>query len=370
MAIAQMVGFFTAIGWATLILVRLPAAQNPRAGIDSFYALAFQGALTTLVCTLGAALVGVGLARFVHFDFWSFLSLLWGWTAYQIARHYFIAYKRYRTAIFFDGGLVLVSAAALVICRKVGISSSHALAIASLLVSLPMFAAVGAPSLKSIRLGIDAKGIQFGLTNFLSGGIPLVFVPTATVMCGAKFAGMLSLLASLSSVGMLLPRAISVTKLPELAARRSSGLALDGTLHAMRVSIARSNGLVSLINAAAVFVVALQKTPDPSMRWAAVIAGMLLTVLCAVGIMGLVNSNALAVFEKAASAASINVATTSLFVLLFAACAHLGGTHGFFLVLISAIAVTALRNELIRAGAKAACTDYRSSLHGGAEVVQ
>lgn len=359
MAIAQMAGFFTAIGWATLMLVRLPAVPDRRTRTDQFYALTLQGIATTVCGTLLCLGLSSVVARWVSFDAWSFISLLWGWTLYQLARHYFIALKRYRAAIVFDTALMLTSALSLWVCKRAGISSSHALAIALAAGGLAMFAVIGFPSRKAIAHTFDFKGFQFGLTNFLSGGPPLVFIPAATAMCGATFAGMLSLLSSLSAVGQLLPRAISLTQLPELARRRSAQQTLEGTLQSMRRNITYSNIVISLLNAVAVFIVAFQKTPDPAMRWTAVIAGMLLTLLYAVGVMGLVSSNTVAIFEKAAASVRINMTTTVLFALLFGASTWIGGPTGFMLVLGSAIGITALRNEMLKACANAACSDYR-----------
>jgi hypothetical protein len=358
MAIAQMAGFFTAIGWATLMLVRLPAVSDRRTRTDQFYALTLQGMATTVCGTLLCLGVSSFVARWVKFDAWSFISLLWGWTIYQLARHYFIALKRYRAAIVFDTALMLTSALSLLLCKRAGISSSHALAIALAAGGLAMFIVIGLPSRKAIARTFDFKGFQFGLTNFLSGGPPLVFIPAATAMCGATFAGMLSLLSSLSAVGQLLPRAISLTQLPELARRRSAQQTLEGTLQSMRRNITYSNIVISLLNAVAVFIVAFQKTPDPAMRWTAVMAGMLLTLLCAVGVMGLVSSNTVAIFEKASASVRINMTTTVLFALLFGASTWVGGPTGFMLVLCSAIGITALRNEMLKACASAACSDY------------
>ncbi|MDR3572043.1 MAG: hypothetical protein P4L81_07745 [Candidatus Pacebacteria bacterium] len=370
MAIAQMAGFFTAIGWATLILVRLPAAADRRSRTDQFYALTLQAITTTVAGTLLFLGASAFLGRLVDFDVWPVVSLLWGWTTYQLARHYFIALKRYREAIIFDAALVLTSAIALVVCKRTGIPSSHALAIALIATAFVMFAVIGLPSRGAIAYTFELKGLQFGLTNFLSGGPPLVFIPAATAMCGATFAGMLSLLSSLSAVGQLVPRAISITKLPELARRRSAAQALDDTLQSMRRSIASANGIVSVLNAAAVFIVAFHKTPDPAMRWTAVMAGLLLTLLCAVSVMGLTSSNTIAIFEKASVSVRINVTTTVLFALLFGASTWVGGRVGFMLILCSAIGITVLRNEMLRVSAKAACFDYMSGGIQYCEVVR
>jgi hypothetical protein len=91
-----------------------------------------------------------------------------------------------------------------------------------------------------------------------------------------------------------------------------------------------------------------------------IFAGMLLAFQCAAGVMGIVNSNIIMTFEKGGMAARINVATTATFAALFALCIWYGGQNGFFLVLVSAIGVTTLRNRFIRNGAIEICHEYAS----------
>lgn len=356
MAIAQMAGFFTAIGWATLILVRLPGAASAQASIDTFYPLVSMAALTTIAVTLGS--IALALTNAVRFDLWAFVSLLWGWTAYQIARHYFVAHKRYRIAVIFDMGLMAESGLSLWICERYGLSSSCGLAIALGAIAVAMFVAIGLPS-RGVRLtGFDVKGLQFGLTNFLSGGVALVFVPLATLMCGASFAGMLSLLASVTAVGILLPRAISMMQLPELAQRRSAALPLDGMLHTMRRSIGWSNSGVLIINVALVIGLAYWQVHDSSERAAVIIAGLLLAAQCAIGMMGIVNSSVMMVFERSREAVRINLQTSTLFGVLCGGAVLHGGAIGFGGLLIAAVAIGGVRNLMTARDAKRAMSLY------------
>jgi hypothetical protein len=358
MAIAQMLGFFTAIGWAALVLVRVPGAANGQAAIDAFYPLVSMAALTTIVVTLGS--IALAFTNFVSFDLWAFVLLLWGWTAYQVARHYFVAHKRYRIAVIFDMGLLTGSGLSLWLCERNGLPSSCGLATALGVTAAAMFVAIGAPS-HGVRLtGFDVTGLQFGLTNFLSGGIALVFIPAATLMCGASFSGMLSLLASVTAVGLLLPRAISMAQLPELAKRKAAKLPLDDMLHGMRRSIRWSNGVVLVINVLLVLGLTNWQMREGTEQGAVIVAGVLLAVQCAVGVMGMVNSSVMMAFEKGAMAARVNVATTATFAALFLFCAWYGGQNGFLLVLASSIGVTVLRNRLIRTCSIGVCDAYAS----------
>ncbi|WP_144148432.1 hypothetical protein [Paraburkholderia sp. BCC1884] len=349
LSIAQMAGFFTAIGWATLIMVRLPGALDRRTAVDTFYPLAGMALVTTLAVT--SASIALALSGLIRFDAWGLIPLLLGWTAYQVARHYFVAQRRYRTAVAFDMALMASSGWLLWLCQRHGLSPSCALASAFGITAAGMLTTIGMPSRGASLKTFDVKGLQFGLTNFLSGGISLVFVPLATFMCGASFAGMLSLLASVTAVGMLLPRAISMAQLPELAKRRKAGRQLDDTLRDMRRSINWSNGVVLMVNVALVVGLTLWHVRGGNERAAVMAAGLLLAIQCAVGMMGIVGSSVMMAFEKGADTAKINVAATGAFALVCAPCVWYGGPVGFMLVLLAAIAVAGFRNWLVCAKA-------------------
>lgn len=345
MSIAQMVGFFTAIGWATLILVRLPGLDEKQGAVDTFYPLVSMAGMTTLAITCVAiVLLRSGL---IDFDILGFLPILWGWTAYQIGRHYFVARKRYRTAVIFDLMLMATSGMLLLTWKQYHMSSSYALASALGITAVVMFMTIGLPSRGTLLGGFDVKGLQFGLTNFLSGGISLVFVPAATLMCSASFGGMLSLLGSVTAVGILIPRAISMAQLPELARRKLKGLPVDSTLQGMQRSIGWSNGVVLVVNAIVVVGATVWRVHDNGERAVLILAGFLLAIQCAVGMMGIVGSSVMMAFERGGDAAKINVATTGIFAALCAICIWHGGQTGFLMMLTSAITVTCLRNWFV-----------------------
>ncbi|MDW9249895.1 putative membrane protein [Burkholderia cepacia] len=182
-----MIGFFTAIGWATLILVRVPAADGKRAARNAFYSLVSMAAWTAAAATLACVLVSA--TGLVAFDLGGVIALLWGWSAYQLARHFFVSYRCYRITIAFDCLLIAGSCAMLWVGARHGYASAPCLAVALIVSAVAMFAAIGVPERHVFSMRIDAKGLQFGLTNFLSGGIVLVIVPAAKAMCGASFAG-------------------------------------------------------------------------------------------------------------------------------------------------------------------------------------
>ncbi|MFC6948750.1 hypothetical protein ACFQI9_29745 [Paraburkholderia dipogonis] len=225
-------------------------------------------------------------------------------------------------------------------------------------IAIAMFVRIGRPALEVLPKRLDTEGLQFGLTNFLSGGIPLVFVPAATVMCGTAFAGMLSLLSSVTAIGMLLPRAISMTQLADFARRKAASLSLDDSLRTMSRNIGWCNGAMLVFNVILVLLLAARPVHGATHQSGVIVAGVLLAIQCAVGMMGIANSSILMVFERGGSAAKINVFTTSAFALLAVPCYAYGGQSGLVMILCAAIAVTVWRNWLIRSCARQIHSQY------------
>jgi|GEM_PF-2237777 len=359
MAIAQMIGFFTAIGWATLILVRVPASDGRQAARDAFYSLVSMAGWTALAATLACVLVfATGL---VAFDFGGVIALMWGWTVYQLARHFFVSTRRYRITIAFDCLLIGGSCAMLQVGTRHGYSASLCLALSLIAVAVAMFVVIGAPARGALTMRVDIKGLQFGLTNFLSGGIALVTVPAAKAMCGASFAGMLSLFASVTAVGNLLPRAISIAQLPDLVKRKKDKAPLDMTLNAMRRNIDLSNLVVLVVNLALVAGLTYRHGLDDG-AYRALAGGALLAIQCAAGVLGVVGSNVMMAFEKSAVTARINIGTSTLFIALLGGSVAIGGEAGFFCMLASAVVVTLIRNGIVVLHARRVCSAYAASI--------
>jgi hypothetical protein len=358
MSLAQLAGFFTAIGWASLILVRVPMAADRRSAIDAFYTVVWMAGATTVA--VNCAAFAVSAVAPVDFDIRSFVLLLCGWSTYQLARHYFVANRSYRTAVIFDISLIGCSQALLYFCRHWEGSSSFALALALLIISLLMFATIGAPSRASFGHRFDAKGLQFGMTNFLSGGINLIFVPVASLTCGVAFAGGFSLLSSITAVAILLPRAISTTQLPELAKLVASRSAIDEAYQKMRRVVLKSNVVVFGLNALFVVVAVFcgARGIDVDHRAALVAAGLLLAAQYTVAMGSAVPSSVMMVFEQATQTAGVNLQTTAVFAVCCGILAVIGGQLAFMGVLVAAIVASALRNVLIERHARRTIESY------------
>jgi len=358
MALAQIAGFLTAIGWASLILVRVPMASDRRQAVAAFYTVAWMAAATTAVVTCAVIIVAPLFPG--AFNARSFVLVLCGWSAYQLARHFFVARRSYRIAVIFDVLLIGLSFASLTVCRSFGISSSTALALALLAVSAAMFAAIGAPSRTTLSHRYDTKGLQFGMTNLLSGGMTLALVPMASYMCGVSFAGGFSLLLSITAVAMLLPRAISTMQLPELARLTASKSPIQKAVQAMNRTLWISNVAVLGVNVVLVTTAVFWPVHATARidRGLLIVAGLLLTTQYAVAMGSAVSSSVMMVFERARETASVNMQTTLVFAASCGALALLRSPVSFMAVLLAAIATSAARNALVGRHARIAMDTY------------
>jgi len=138
------------------------------------------------------------------------------WTSYQLPRHYFVAIKQYRHALALDGCVIVLS----MFCFIANDASklSYLLSSAMLLCSVVCIAALQRTArAQPLRFHYDRRGLLFGLSNLMSGGVALMLIPIASLMEGESFAGLFSLFMSICAAGQLLPRAISLDQLPTIA---------------------------------------------------------------------------------------------------------------------------------------------------------
>lgn len=226
---AQIVGFFTAVGWCTLLMVRIPNVKNLEEEKQLFYTQLKNGLI--VLC-----LIGVVLSPFIliYYDYiYYILALLFAlsWTLYQYLRHLLLAKLDYSRLVYIDT-LVFI-----VMCMSVWIADSlpsllilySSLLIVVCVIQVGIIIGVGSSELSLFP--IERKGLEFGFSNFLSGGIFLSIVPIATMLEGARFGGVVALFLSVVSLALLLPRAISLRYLPTLSKEYMSNSSWKLTLN-------------------------------------------------------------------------------------------------------------------------------------------
>jgi len=243
-SIAQIIGFFTAIGWSSLLMVRVSKAKTKHERVQIFNSLLFMALFTLLICMVLATIIGCIADK--QTDTRQICYWLTAWTLYQISRHYFIALKQYRRALTLDISIILTSIACLFISSLESLSTLLALSMIACSVVCVLVLQIGCtPAMPKFEF--DSKGIQFGLSNFLGNGVALAFIPLAAHFEDKAFAGILSLFMSIAAITQLVPRAISLDQLPTISKSFASEKNIRIEINLMRGQILISNIAASLV---------------------------------------------------------------------------------------------------------------------------
>jgi len=317
---AQILGFFTAIGWSSLILTRIPRLKEKREKNIELNKLIISAAITTLLIIISLSIILI-LAKKTD-QILGISILLIGWTIYQIPRHYLIAEKKYRKAIAFDLAL-LVSTIALISIAQNERDISFAISGSLLFIGLTLYLTLQAGSFGKItNLNLDLRGIEFGLSNFLTGGVSLSIIPIANVLEGKELTGSISLFLSISSISLLIPRALSLNNLPGLTIelnKKERGLR---ELKDLKLKITQSNILISLLSLPLAIGVYLISKNENLFTTFLIIASILI-LQSAISTQSIISSNVLMCLEKSKDSLKINAisfliyATTSLLSVMF-----------------------------------------------------
>jgi hypothetical protein len=350
-SIAQTLAFFTAIGWGALILVRVPVSPDRAHGVQCFYDLVRMGMVTLLVCgtvfAMEEPVLGFGL------PVPEIIAILVGWTVYQLGRHYFLAQRSYRFIILTDAALIIVTCVSIFAFRPFGACAGLPLGFSLGTAGVWMFVRIGKPGrFKASRY--EFKGLEFGFTNFLSGGIALSLVPIASFTNGPRFAGIMSLIASVSAISALIPRAITMYRLPELSRIAAAG----GPLYDLTRRTNREIVLASLAtfaaNAGIVAAICLINTTADELAMT-LACGVAMSAVGCISMSSMAYSNVLMVREASKAAMLINLAACGTYLgaalVLFETSAKLY----FPSILAVCIATTVMRNILLKSQSRALC---------------
>ncbi|WP_130619732.1 hypothetical protein [Dyella amyloliquefaciens] len=345
-SVAQILAYFTAIGWASLILVRVPAARGRDAAIQRFYELLCMGGVSAVVVCAGVLL----WARFFGSDISGneIIAILIGWSVYQLTRHYFLAHRKYRRVIAYDLVLLSATASFVVALHRIGVPAGWPLGIALAAVGIFMLMNIGWPGRLPQGWKFEPKGLEFGFTNFLSGGIALSLVPIANIADGARFAGVISLIASFSLISALIPRAISMYRLPELSRLVSDGQPLTMLTTQTAREVALACGAAFLVNSAIVLMIVLYKGADADAFWYTLICGLAICAQGCISMLGMAYSSVLMVREESRMSVTINLVSCGAFVAALGAFYLSTGKLSFPFTLAVCLAITLLRNVMLK----------------------
>lgn len=344
-SVAQILAFFTAIGWASLILVRVPAADNGDERVQRFYELSGMALVSLLVLSVVS---GIGIALFgVAESAEETIVILIGWSLYQLTRHYFLALRAYRRIIGYDAFLLLSTGICVMGCRRVGMAAGFPLGMALATTGILMLLNIGRPRRMARPKKFEFKGLEFGFTNFLSGGIALSFVPIAKYTNGASFAGVISLIASFSAMSALIPRAITMYRLPELSKLAGAGRSLQQLTSRTAREIALACGVTFAANAL-IAVAILSYEGSAENFWYALICGVVLCAQAGISMLGMAYSSVLMVREESRQSVFVNLVSCSVFAGALAVFYGVSGGLNFAFVLSVCVLVTVWRNLMLK----------------------
>lgn len=345
-SIAQILAFFTAIGWASLILVRVPAAKTKGDAVQRFYELLCMGGVSALVVSAGVLLWSLWFQPGMSWR--EIIAILVGWSIYQLTRHYFLAHREYRRVIAYDLVLLAMTAVFVVTLHGLGMSAEWPLGAALAAVGTLMLLNIGTPGRLPDRWKFEPKGLEFGFTNFLSGGIALSLVPIANVADGARFAGVISLIASFSLISALIPRAISMYRLPELSRLASDGLPLTVLTAQTAREVKLACGAAFLVNSGIVLAIVLYKGAGADGFWYTLLCGLAICAQGCISMLGMAYSSVLMVREESRRSMTINLVSCGAFVAALGVFYLATGKLNFPFTLAVCVAITLLRNVMLK----------------------
>lgn len=324
-AIAQILGFFTAIGWSSLILVRVSKAETHEARIKNLNHLTVMSGLTLFAFIIGTQLIGVFTGN--HEDSTQISYWLAGWTLYQLPRHYFIALKKYRSTLLLDTSIIILSTLSIFAAPTEKLSLLLSLSLIACSLTAFLLIQIGTkPS--PIKINYDLKGLEFGFANFLSGGITISLIPLASHFEGDILSGIISIFISISSIALLIPRAISLNQLPTITQSINDPKKLATQTLPMRRHISLSNLCTSIFCLATAAVILLQLSEEADHFQLALIF-LAITIQNTLSTQGLVEANILMAKERSRTLLKINLIASATFFSTTMG-VSLGSTHNSF----------------------------------------
>lgn len=351
LAVIGIIGMFTAVGWSSLIMTRVPLRRGYRR-LQVALGLTGYAMLSTLMG--GAALWILGAIDLVFYPLPA-IVLLFSWSGYQLVRHFGLAKKAYHTLLFMEVGTLVCTILLLAVWHD---NLGEVYLVFSLPWGILFLAAIIMAGVmlrrRRVRYCVVQRrttltGLEFGLTNFASGGMPMLLVPLATQTAGAAYAGLMGLLSAYLAVLQLFPRAISVENMPGMAqtAQLRRVQEIRGLLQQLKTRIGFITLAAVVVAGAAwlglgsLFYSTLFYLPYSTALFGLLMLHFALTQIA------IADANYLAVIERSRTLLQINLFALALFSLLTGAVLLLKAPEvvGLGLILLSMLGVTAWRNN-------------------------
>lgn len=220
LSIVFMIGFFSAVGWSSMIMIRVPQSE----GLGRYQTLFSIARLSVL--SLIPAFVVLFALGFLKLVFDPFLSsmMLGAWSFFMLFRRFLLAVKKY--TILLCSELLLATSIPLIlwslkqypakapyICYAVPCAAISFVGAFFVIFTLLK----NGKGFFNSQPGAARHGFEFGLNNFVSGGRTLLLTPFAVHLAGDVYGGVLGFINSVLGVVLLFPRTFSQYHLPDLS---------------------------------------------------------------------------------------------------------------------------------------------------------
>jgi len=331
-SISQIVAFFTAIGWSSLILVRVPQRQGDSGAWCAYISILIMATMSFVPLLIAVFIVYYSLGISAY----GVICLVISWSLYQMHRHYYVSLKKYRKLILYDSVLIALSIASVAITHENYVSVTIS---SSMFATFVVFFISDYTNKKIAYAGFDLKGLELGASNFFSGVIPLAIVPLAHYHVDEQVAGIISIFLAVTAAVLLIPRAISLYKFPDITRLikigSSAKVSLCYNIDFVARNIEHFNRALSLISAAVI------------LAWYYYPVGFLAPVVFYVSLGALVlsnyfsiktlaASNVLMASEKTTLLMKINFFSSACFFFVVLICYFHPGWSSFFSICFSA----------------------------------
>ena len=202
-------------GFSILLNSRLPLLESVTKKKGQVISLYLNGALLIFLFGVGWSLFD---KQFIFNDWFLIYSLF----SYGFVRRTLIVMRSYSAIIAMD--LISLCSSMLLIVVFKPSASNLAFIFVGYFITSTVYAikAISLQSFRYVDYKFCFKGVLFGLNNALSGGLPLLILPFIAAYYSVTTVGYISMIVSVVSIGLLVPRAISLYYLPILGAQKTS----------------------------------------------------------------------------------------------------------------------------------------------------
>jgi len=203
-------------GFSILLNSRLPQLDSVAKKQGQVISLYLNGALLILLLGIGWSIFD---AQFVTSDYFLIFALF----SYGFVRRTLIVIRSYSAIIIID--IISLSSSILIILIFEPKADNLAYIFIGYFVTSTIYAVklLSLQSFNFLDTNFSFIGVSFGLNNALSGGLPLLILPFIATYYSVTTVGYISMIVSVVSVGLLVPRAISLFYLPILGEQKTSG---------------------------------------------------------------------------------------------------------------------------------------------------